>query len=416
MVDIVRVPRVEQTARGKMRMLIQHLDISGFLASGFGSETLDGGKRELRLLAGKSILMLSTSPVTRGGIAAVVKTYLAGGLFDQVAVQLVSTHVDGSTWTKMGEFGRAAGMTLWALLNRRPALVHAHVSYGTSFWRKSILLAMARSFGVPTLFHLHSGGFLQWAQSGGRMRRFWIRRTMESSDLVVVLTESWGERIVQLAPKAKVEVLGNPVLIPTTALLTSDRASSHGGGRVLFLGWIYSSRDVSTLLEAWVIFRERCPGWRLAVGGKGEVEQFLAAAERLGVRDDLDFLGWIEGTEKERELRRADVFVLPSYNEGMPVSVLEAMAYGVAVVATPVGGVPDMMKPDVHGLWVQPGDIEGLSQRHGSTGNITERRATLTTAAREHVVRHNSVQVVHGQLLMLYQRHAQQHRASASSD
>ncbi len=248
------------------------------------------------------------------------------------------------------------------------------------------------------------------------MRRFWIRRTMESSDLVVVLTESWGERIVQLAPKAKVEVLGNPVLIPTTALLTSDRASSHGGGRVLFLGWIYDFKGCFDLLEAWVIFRERCPGWRLAVGGKGEVEQFLAAAERLGVRDDLDFLGWIEGAEKERELRRADVFVLPSYNEGMPVSVLEAMAYGVAVVATPVGGVPDMMKPDVHGLWVQPGDIDGLSRAMEALATAPERRATLTTAAREHVVRHNSVQVVIGQLLMLYQRHAQQHRASASSD
>jgi glycosyltransferase involved in cell wall biosynthesis len=352
-----------------------------------------GSGRELELPADQSVLMLSTSPQTRGGIAAVVKTYKAGGLFDRVAVQLVSTHVDGSHWIKTREVARAGKATFAALWRRRVALVHAHVSYGSSFWRKS-------------LFHLHSGGFLEWVERGrgAMLRRWWIRHTMEASDMVIVLTPSWGKRVAQFAPKATVEVLGNPVAVPQVPLLASDRASSHGGGRVLFLGWIYDFKGCFDLLKAWVLFRQRCPGWRLAVGGKGEVDKFLAEAQRLGVRDELDFLGWVEGADKERELRRADVFVLPSYSEGMPVSVLEAMAYGVAVVATPVGGVPDMMVPDVHGLWVQPGDIQGMSDAMAMLATSPERRARLANAAREHVVANSSVQVVNDQLVSLYWR------------
>lgn len=413
-VDVVRVPRLAHTARGKVPMLIQHLDISHFLGSGDDRALADRPGREVSLPAGEFVLMLSTSPLTQGGIAAVVNTYRGGGLFDRVALRLVSTHVDGSRWVKMHEFARALGTTFWSLLTGHVALVHAHVSYGPSFWRKSILLALARAFGKPTIFHLHSGGFLQWAQHAGRVRRAWIRHTMEASDVVVVLTGSWGRRIVEFAPRARLEVLGNPVLLPRAPLLASDKVSAHGGGRVLFLGWIYDFKGCYDLLKAWVLFRQRCPGWRLAVGGKGEVEKFLVEAQRLGVRQDLDFLGWVAGADKDRELRQADVFVLPSYNEGMPVSVLEAMAYGVAVVATPVGGVPDMMVPDVHGLWIQPGDIQGLSDAMATLAMDPVLRARLAAAARDHVMQHSSVQVVSDRLLELYRRLTSTDRAATN--
>jgi glycosyltransferase involved in cell wall biosynthesis len=265
---------------------------------------------------------------------------------------------------------------------------------------------VTRAFGVPTVFHLHSGGFLAWTQSASRgaLGRWWIRHTLHASDVVIVLTTSWANRVREFAPLARVEVLGNPVLLPKVPLALEDRASSSGPGRILFLGWIYDFKGCFDLLRAWVSFRHRCPGWRLVVGGKGQVQEFLAEAERLGVREDLDFLGWVEGTEKERELRRADVFVLPSYNEGMPVSVLEAMAYGVAVVTTPVGGVPDMMVPGVHGLWVQPGDIQGLCDRMVDLAESKGLRCRLAEAAREHVTAHYSAGIVIDRLIEIYRQ------------
>ena len=352
----------------------------------------------------KVLLMLATSEKTLGGIAAVVKTYRAGGLFERVSIRHVATHVDGTRLVKGLRFVGSLAETLSLLLSRRVAAVHAHVSSSASFWRKSMLLLLCRRFGVPSIFHLHSGRFADWVAQGrgGVARRWWIRNTLESSDVVIVLTSTWADWIKKFAPRANVKVLSNPVSVPTTALLPADRASASGPGRVLYLGWIYDFKGCYDLLRSWALFRSHCPGWRLAVGGKGEVDRFLAEAERLGVRDDIDFLGWVAGEAKDWELRRADVFVLPSYSEGMPVSVLEAMAYGVAVITTPVGVVPDMMKPDVHGLWVQPGDIQGMCDRLIQLARSPPLRAKLAEAARLHVVQNSSVEAVIEALLKIY--------------
>ena len=362
------------------------------------------GSSSLSLSPGKVLLILATSEKTLGGIAAVVKTYRAGGLFERVNIRHVATHIDGTRLAKGTRFIASVAETLSLLLSRRVAAVHAHVSSSASFWRKSMLLLLCRCFGVPSIFHLHSGRFADWVEQGrgGAARRWWIRNTLESSDVVVVLTPTWGDWIKKFAPRAKVEVLSNPVSVPRTALLPADRASAAGPGRVLYLGWIYDFKGCYDLLRSWALFRSHCPGWRLAVGGKGEVDRFLAEAERLGVRDDIDFLGWVAGDAKDRQLRRADIFVLPSYSEGMPVSVLEAMAYGVAVITTPVGGVPDMMEPDVHGLWVQPGDIQGMCDRLVQLAASPPLRAKLAEAARCRVVQDSSVEAVIEALLKIY--------------
>jgi glycosyltransferase involved in cell wall biosynthesis len=364
------------------------------------------GTSSLALPPGKVLLMLATSEKTLGGIAAVVKTHRAGGLFGRVSIRHVATHIDGTRLAKGMRFVGSLAETLSLLLSRRVAAVHAHVSSSASFWRKSTLLLLCRCFGVPSIFHLHSGRFAEWVEKGrgGAARRWWIRNTLESSDVVVVLTPTWADWIKKFAPRAHVEVLSNPVSVPTTALLPADRASASGPGRVLYLGWIYDFKGCYDLLRSWALFRSQCPGWRLAVGGKGEVDRFLAEAERLGVRDDIDFLGWVSGDAKDRELRRADIFVLPSYSEGMPVSVLEAMAYGVAVITTPVGGVPDMMEPDVHGLWVQPGDIQGMCDRLVQLAESPPLRAKLAEAARRRVVQDSSVEAVIEALLKIYAR------------
>jgi glycosyltransferase involved in cell wall biosynthesis len=404
-VEVLRVPRVEQTLRGKSQLLIQRLDISRFWASGeISAKTPE--IREILLPLGTRVLMLSTDPTTRGGIAAVVRTYEAAGLFDRVMIQRVSTHVDGSALRKVFEFVGAIVATVSALLGRRVALVHAHVSFGPSFWRKSLLLALCRIARVPTIFHLHSGGFLSWIKgsSHGPLGRWWIRTTLESSNIVIVLTKSWADRVQEFAPLASIKVVGNPVQIPAVPARFEDKSSFCGPGRVLFLGWIYDFKGCFDLLKAWSIFREEFNGWRLVVGGKGQVKEFLEAAEKLGVRQDLDFLGWVEGKEKDLELRRADIFVLPSYNEGMPVSVLEAMAYEVAVVTTPVGGVPDMMSPDVHGLWVQPGDVQGLCDRMADLARSTELRRRLSKSACEHVHARYRSDLVIDQLVDVYGR------------
>jgi glycosyltransferase involved in cell wall biosynthesis len=365
------------------------------------------------LVAPKSfVLMLGTNPAMRGGIAAVVSALRDGGLFKRANVRYVATHVDGGKLAKLNQFASAVLSTIRALTSGQVALVHAHVSSNGSFWRKSFLLLMARAFGVPTIFHLHSGGFETYAARGlgGPLLRWWIRRTLEASDAVIVLSARWADWARRFAPKSNVRVVGNPVHVP--AVIGHKHADeAQIGGRVLFLGLICDAKGAFDLLRAWVDFRASDPAWRLAVGGNGEVDRFLGEATRLGIRTEIEYLGWVSGAEKESQLVGADIFVLPSYGEGMPVSVLEAMAYGACVIATPVGGVPDMMCRDVHGLWVEPGDIRGLASCLRQLARSPAMRRALATAARDHVVAHFSLETTVERICDVYREAIERARA-----
>ena len=351
---------------------------------------------------GQFVLMLGTSPSARGGITSVIATLRDGGLFDRAHVRYVSTHVETGSLNKLAQFARAVVSTFRALCSRRVALVHAHVSSKASFWRKATLLAMARAFRVPTIFHLHSGAFDEFATKGGRVRKWCVRRTLQRSDVVVVLSNRWRAWVQEFAPGSTVRVLANAVNVPHAIPQRLHDGGAPRSGRVLFLGMICDGKGTFDLLQAWVRFSQEVKGWRLVIGGNGEVDRFLAEAEKLGVRGDIDYLGWVAGPDKLRELSTADIFVLPSYKEGMPVSILEAMAYGATVIATPVGGVPDMLEADVHGLVVQPGDVAGLARALVQLANSASLRLGLASAAYEHVSRHYATDKVVQQLCALY--------------
>lgn len=339
--------------------------------------------------AHRGVLMLGTSPEMRGGVAAVVAILRDCGLFERARVQYVVTHVDGSRWRKLAQFMGAAARVVRVLLSGNVSIVHAHVSANGSFWRKAALLWIARRFGCATVFHLHDGNFERYVDHGfgGALLRGCIRRTIGASDVVIVLSERWAQWMRQFSPQSRVHVIGNPVrLPPQERRVPSVGDTPAASGRVLFLGMICDAKGSFDLLRAFAVFRSRMPGWRLVVGGNGEVERFLEQAVALGMRDDVDYLGWVSGAEKNRALAAADVFVLPSYSEGMPVSLLEAMAYGSAVIATPVGGVPDMMTPELHGLWIEPGDVSGLAAALERVAGSPELRARLGAAARQHVL------------------------------
>jgi phenylacetate-CoA ligase len=430
-VELQEVDHIELTGRGKQRLLVQHLDVSQYLGAALNaatelprlqvigdangtavteSSTHSRNSDEYSSLigamgAGRVLLMIGTSGKTQGGIASVVNTYRDGGLFDRVPTQYIVTHCDGSVMRKLLQFATALMATARALLHRDVALVHAHVSTGGSFWRKSILLFGARIAGVPTVFHLHSGGFSKWVEriGPGSLRARWIRHTIDSSNVVIALNRSTASWLATFAPKASVTVMGNPIIVPSLVDKPANSpAQTRTGGTVLYLGWIYDFKGCYDLLRAWAKFKQRCPGWRLSVGGKGEVDRFLAEAEELGVRGDIDFLGWITGQAKEDQFRQADVLILPSYYEGMPMSVLEAMAHGLAIAATPVGGVAEMMVPNVHGLWMKPGDIEGICACLVALAESPDLRARMGRAAHDHVKANNSIESILEQLLTVY--------------
>jgi glycosyltransferase involved in cell wall biosynthesis len=341
--------------------------------------------------------MVGTALEGKGGVAAVVSVLRQQGLFERERVRYVATHHEGSKAAKAR--GALAGFwqTLLACFSQHPAVVHVHAASRASFLRKSIVLLIARLAGCKTIFHLHGGGFRQFAtvEAGGLMRR-WIRHTLEASSVVITLSTGWAGFVRGFAPKAKVMVVPNSVPLPAPSMAEPEP------GRVLFLGRLEEAKGVFELLGAGARLAATHPALRLVFGGEGDAGALRERAAALGIEDRIECLGWLGPQQRDLQLARASVFCLPSHAEGLPMAMLEAMAAGRAVVASSVGGIPETIVDGDNGLLVPPRDEEALANALAQVLDDGVLRARLAQRARATIAQHYSTEVVCGQLSALY--------------
>ena len=235
-------------------------------------------------------------------------------------------------------------------------LVHINLASNGSTYRKLVIAAAARALGVPYVLHLHGADYRSfWSDERPWLSQH-IRTMFEGAARIVVLGRVWRDFVAERAPRAAERI----VIVPNAS---APPALPHTGGgseaHILFLGRIGDRKGVPQLGEA--LHRMKAlPGWRATIAGDGHVDAARAKAAEYGLTDRVDLPGWV-GPERVAELiASADILVLPSFSENLPVSIIEAMAAGVAVVATPVGAVEDIVIDGETGLLVPPGDVEAL--------------------------------------------------------
>src|SRR5262249_1385971 len=142
----------------------------------------------------------------------------------------------------------------------------------------------------------------------------------------------------------------------------SDREPACDGRvRITFLGKVGPNKGTRQLIEALATLADRSD-WTAMICGNGAVDAGRGLANRLGIADRTIFPGWLDAKATADQLRRTDVFVLPSFSEGLPMAILEAFAWGIAVVATPVGSIPEVIEHERNGLIVPVGDVQALAQ------------------------------------------------------
>lgn len=343
------------------------------------------------------VVMLCTA--ARGGMRSVVEGYRADGLFSRHDVRLLFTHDEGSPLRRVAIAASAYLRFVGLLLTRGVDLVHAHVAMRGSFWRKMVFAVTARRFGVPVVLHLHGSEMKLFHAQQPPWRQRLIARQLEASSRVLVLSRSWMDFVSAIAPAARVEVVPNYVGLPPKEKLHRPQREHVS---VLFLGLIGQRKGVYDLIPALDKARRLSPAIRLRIGGNGETERVERQITELGLADHVSLLGWVSGDDKQRELAQADIFVLPSYNEGLPMSVLEAMAWGLPVITTRVGGIPELVDHESTGVLVDPGDIDALADALVRLAGDPVLRAAIGAAARERVESAHAPEVVLGKLDELY--------------
>jgi glycosyltransferase involved in cell wall biosynthesis len=310
--------------------------------------------------AAPQVVMIGPSPTQRGGIASVVAAYAQAGLFERWDVRLLVTTTSGGLPRKAWVATVALLDYATQLLRRRVRLAHVHMSSYGSFWRKLPFCLLTRCFGQPLVIHLHGGAFSAFYDHCGPFRRACIRWCLRSADTLIALSPGWQQRLQALVGRGDVYVVHNPVFIPAARKRTDTVHAEMP--RLLFLGKVCVAKGVRELLQALVRVREEFDAVQLTLAGDGDLVLAQQWIDELRLTDCVQLTGWVEGQVKDQLWREAAVLVLPSHAEGVPMCILEAHGLGVPVVATRVGGIPDVIEHGVHGLLVPPRDPAALAE------------------------------------------------------
>jgi glycosyltransferase involved in cell wall biosynthesis len=302
----------------------------------------------------------------------VIRNHETGYQWEKYGCRWLESYGDQDAREKITSFAKA-GPAFRKLLPQYD-LVHIHTAHAYSFLRKSLFLYRARAAGHKTILHIHAPSPEQLAST----KPAWLlRRTLEAADLVVVLAEFWKREVLMLAPNANVDVIPNPVPV------AEPRARPFAGRRIFFAGRLTERKGYHDLIEAFAILYKENPELELVLAGHGELDEAKRIAVDNGVEDAVKLPGWVTAEDILQNLRDCDVYCLPSYGEGLPMSVLEAMSNGLPVVTTPVGGLPELIADGENGILVTPGDVRGLASALHAVLDDPDKAAKIGGAARE---------------------------------
>ena len=325
---------------------------------------------ENRIAARPKVLVFGPfrPPEEACGVSAAVRAFAGSSVRDRYDLELVSTY---RPTRKRGLLRRIAfgawlgARTTFRTMRSGAVLADIHAVSDRSLLSHAAVMFGVRLAGRPALLRIHGGDFDRVFEQASGMHRAIIRLILRSATSVIVLSEGWRSRISAIEPRATVDVISNSVDCKVfTALSTRPARNCR---RILFLANFCERKGHFDALKAIARLVPRFPDLVLALGGEdrdpGTRQLMERDAERLGVLDQIEFLGTVSGESKIRAFRDADALILPSHTENMPISIMEAMAAGLPVVATAVGAVGEMIEDGETGLLINARDPEALAER-----------------------------------------------------
>ena len=343
------------------------------------------------MLEAKNVLTIGIDyRVVHGGVAAVENVY---STFYKPFNHVTTVVNNGKVWKLLTFFRALFNFTGWMLLHKEIRIVHVHGSSGASFWRKRIFIYIAKLFNKKVVLHMHGGRFGDFSKE----HRNAVKKTLDKCDAIIALSEYW-KKFFQLEFNCKkVEIIKNVITAPS--IMPKD----HKVFTLLFLGLISRNKGIYDLLDVIEEHKNEFIGnLKLKVGGNGDVNNLIQLITKKGIYDIVSYEGWVSGDKKTELLNESDVYVLPSYKEGLPISILEAMSYSLPVISTCVGGIPEIILNGENGYLINPGDKEALYDAINKLKSSEKLRIRMGNLSKP-IVKEHMPQYVENQLKELYE-------------
>ena len=304
-----------------------------------------------------------------GGVQNVVDTLLRSSLGDSFEFSVFDTYrVPNPERSLLAKFAYVPKLmsSCWThLRDKRPALIHIHFCSRADFWKHSICLFIAHVLGIRVIFHLHGGSFDSFYAGLNPMLQWLARVIFRAPQCVVALSRFWEEYLATLVRRERIRIVNNPIDCERLAPAGS-RNPDVDPPTILLLGSLGKRKGHYDVLGALPLVLEYHPSVKVLFAGSdedpGATEDLQLLAADLEVKNHISFLGPVAFEPKTRLLQTATIMVLPSYGENMPISVLEAMAARMPVIATRVGALPEVLDEGKAGILIEPGEQKALAK------------------------------------------------------
>lgn len=302
------------------------------------------------------VLIVGSDLKVKGGMVSVIRNYIDEKNWSHSEITYIPSYIENSLLPMLTYYLKAIILIQKHLMSKQVDLVHLHMSERGSFYRKSTLIMLCKLYRVKIILHHHGAEFENFYLFSNKVVKRYIRYILNTVDLNLVLSHRLVPMLQGIQPKAKVKVLYNAV-----RNYPNIRYNPLAKG-VLILGRLGERKGTYDLLRAIRYLDQRLPKELIFyLCGDGEIDQVEDLVIDYRIEHRIGHIGWIDAAKKEEILKDTMIHVLPSYNEGLPMSILETMAYGIPNISTRIASIPEVILHEKNGYLIEPGDLEALA-------------------------------------------------------
>lgn len=297
----------------------------------------------------ETICIIGPNKNLKGGIATVLNQYSKSYLKDKYDLKFISSYSESKV-----EFLK--GLIKYLKIRKSIKVCHIHVASNGSFLRKS-LFSFLTPKNVPILFHVHGGGFINFYNKSNRLLKSLIEKNFNRAFKVVVVSEYFKSNFIKIfnLEESKIIKIHNGIYIKEENIDLDLKKK-----QVLYLGKLTKSKGVYDLIKIISKVHKCDSNIKFIIAGNGEIENVKNEINKLSLNGCVDVVGWANDEKKKKLLEESSILVVPSHFESFGISIVEAMAKGLVIIANNVGGVPDIVLNKLNGKLIRNNNIDSF--------------------------------------------------------
>ena len=319
-----------------------------------------------------NVLMVGVGSKRVGGMWTVAEQYISNSEFNsKVNLTYIPTSTNGNIVLRTLFMLVGYLRILWVLNTKKIDIVHIHMAEKGSTFRKGRVAKWARHRNKKVIIHLHAGPFMAWYKTVSIDKQEKIRQFFGCADIVLVLGEYWKNELQEIIPKGKMQVLYNGVKCP------DENPYNPNAKYIVYFGVMKREKGIYDLINAINETNDKLPNdVKVVLCGNDLEGNIPEIIENKGLKNRFELPGWVSGEKKEQIYKKAVIDVLPSYYEGLSMTLLEAMSRGIPIISTNISTMSEVVGKN--GILIDPGDVTSLGENLLNLLSNIERRKEMS--------------------------------------